>query len=236
MRVKIIAEASTELERKTIGWGISFLVGEDLLFDTFSSEDVLKKNLLEFGVDPSQLKYVVISHDHWDHTGGLWYILKENKNVKVFVCKDFSPEFKEKLKSFDVETIEVKGPVEIERGIFTTGEIIGRYNSNPLSEQALVIRSDKLTVITGCAHPGIDAILRKVRELFTDPIDLALGGFHLYDKSDDEIYKIIEEFRNLNIERLAPCHCTGERAITLFKKAFGDKVIKVTTGMKIETN
>lgn len=234
MKIKIIAEASTELERKTIGWGVSFLIGEDLLFDTFSNEKVLKENFVKFSVSVDKIKYVVISHEHWDHTGGLWYILRKNPLVKVFICKSFSPEFKEKIKEFNVDIIEVENPMEIKESVFTTGEIIGMYNNTPLSEQALVIRNDKLTVITGCAHPGIDNMLRIVREIFSNPIGLVLGGFHLYDKSEDEIRRIISEFKDLNIEKLAPCHCTGEKAINLLRQAFGDRVISVTTGMEIE--
>lgn len=233
MKIKVIAEASTELERRTIGWGVSFLVGEDLLFDTFSNEDVLRVNLVRFGVKVSQLKYVVISHEHWDHIGGLWYILRENPLVKVFVCKDFSPEFKENVTNFNVDMTEVDEPIEIKDGIFTTGEIMGKYNNSPLPEQALIIKEDKLTVITGCAHPGIVTILRRVKEIFPYPIGLVIGGFHLYDKSENEIYKIIEEFKSLNIERIAPCHCTGERSINLFLQEFGSKVIKISTGTEI---
>jgi len=233
MKIKVIAEASTELERKTIGWGVSFLIGEDLLFDTFSNEDVLRENLKRFGVKVSQLKYIVISHEHWDHIGGLWYILRENPLVKVFLCRSFSPEFKEKVKSFKVDTVEVEGPIEIKENIYTTGEIMGKYADSPLPEQALVIKEDRLTVITGCAHPGIITIIKRVKETFQYPIGLVLGGFHLYDKSDSETYKIMEEFKVLNIDRIAPCHCTGEKAINLFKQEFGNKVIDISTGTEV---
>ncbi|MGC9064744.1 MAG: MBL fold metallo-hydrolase, partial [bacterium] len=141
-----------------------------------------------------------------------------------------SVEFKEKVRSFNVDMVEVDEPIEIKENVFTTGEIIGSYANSSLPEQALVVKEDKLTIITGCAHPGIITMLKRVKEIFPYPIGLVLGGFHLYDKSDDEIYLIVEEFKSLNIERVAPCHCTGERAVKLFQQEFGNSVIKVSTG------
>jgi 7,8-dihydropterin-6-yl-methyl-4-(beta-D-ribofuranosyl)aminobenzene 5'-phosphate synthase len=234
MTIKVIAEASTELERRTVGWGVSFLVGEDLLFDTFSNEDFLKENLVKSGIDIRQLKYIVISHDHWDHTGGLWHILKENPAVKVFICKGFSTEFKEKLSGFKVDVVEVEKPMEIERGIFTSGEIIGTYNNTPLPEQALIIKGDRLTIITGCAHPGIVTMLRRISETFPQRIGLILGGFHLYDKSDTEVHRVVKELIALDVERVAPCHCTGEKAIDIFQREFEDRFIKIHTGTELE--
>ena len=233
MEIKIIAEASTELERRTIGWGVSFLIDNDLLFDTFSNEEVLKRNLSDLGIDVGRLKYVVISHEHWDHTGGLWYILRENPSVKVFICKNFSSGFKQKIKEFNGEFIEVESPIEIKKNIFTTGEIMGEYNNSSLPEQSLVIKKDKLTVITGCAHPGIVSILKKVEEIFPYPIGLVLGGFHLYEKSDIEIEKILQEFKDIGVGRVAPCHCTGERAVRFFQQEFRDRFINVYTGVGI---
>jgi len=82
MDIKTIAEASAESERQTVGWGVSFLLDGDLLFDTFSSEHVLEKNLFNLNIDVKKLKYIVISHEHQDHAGGLWYVLSENPAVK----------------------------------------------------------------------------------------------------------------------------------------------------------
>lgn len=234
MEIKIIAEASTELERQTIGWGLSFLIDNDLLFDTFSNENVLKKNFSNLGIDVKSLKYVVISHEHWDHTGGLCYILKENPKVKVFICKNFSHEFKLKLRDFNVDFIEVEGPLEIKDNIFTSGEIMGKYNHEDLPEQALVIKKGDLTVITGCAHPGITRILKEVIKTFSLPIALVLGGFHLYDKQEIEVERIIEEFKEIGVERVAPCHCTGEKATRLFQREYKGNFISIYSGVGID--
>ncbi|HHV81970.1 TPA: MBL fold metallo-hydrolase [bacterium] len=43
---------------------------------------ILKKNFSSLNIDIKRLKYIVISHEHQDHAGGLWYVLSENPAVK----------------------------------------------------------------------------------------------------------------------------------------------------------
>ena len=49
-----------------------------ILWDTLNSEDeartIIEAGMRKFGLDPAQIKYVVIGHHHRDHTGGLAYI------------------------------------------------------------------------------------------------------------------------------------------------------------------
>jgi 7,8-dihydropterin-6-yl-methyl-4-(beta-D-ribofuranosyl)aminobenzene 5'-phosphate synthase len=117
-------------------------------------------------------------------------------------------------------------------GIFTTGEL-GRS----IPEQALVISTDRgLVVITGCAHPGIVQMTAQAKMLFGDPVYLVLGGFHLGSKSDAEISAILAEFRRLGVERVAPCHCTGERAISRFAAEYGDDFVQAGVGRVITVN
>jgi 7,8-dihydropterin-6-yl-methyl-4-(beta-D-ribofuranosyl)aminobenzene 5'-phosphate synthase len=233
MEIKIVAEASTKFQKLFIGWGVSFLVGNDLLFDTFSCEKVIKRNFLELNIDVKQLKYVVISHEHWDHYGGLWYILENNSDVKVYICSGFSEEFKAKIKKFNVSVIEVTNFTEIKPDTFTTGEIIGEYKGKHLSEQSLVIRNKKISIITGCSHPKITEIIKKVKSCFSEQIYLVLGGFHLVDKPLSEVKQILSEFKNFGVEKVAPCHCTGKRAVALFKREFKENFIHVSAGAKI---
>jgi len=233
MEIKIVAEASTRLQRLFVGWGVSFLIDNDLLFDTFSNGEIIKNNFLKFGIDVKQIKYIVISHEHWGHYGGLWYVLENNPEVKVYICRSFTEEFKSKIKKFNVPLIKVSGLAEIKPNIFSTGEIIGEYDGQPLPEQSLIIKDKKISIITGCSHPGIIEIIKKVKTYFSEPVYLVLGGFHLIDKSVSEVKQIVNEFKNLEVEKVAPCHCTGKQAIKLFKQNFKENFIEVSTGKKI---
>jgi len=231
MKIKVVAEAFTKLQRLFVGWGVSFLIGDDLLFDTFSSGKVLGKNLKKLDIDVRNLKYVVLSHDHWDHIGGLGYVLENNPDVKVFVCPNFSQNIKEKIRKFGAEVIEVKNFTEVKQGIFTTGEIMGEYDGKPMPEQSLVIKNDKISIITGCAHPGIITIIKKVKQDFSTPIHLVSGGFHLLKKSEQEVKDIVAEFKNLGVEKVAPGHCTGNKAKEIFRKEYSENFIEIKTGI-----
>jgi metal-dependent hydrolase (beta-lactamase superfamily II) len=46
-------------------------------------------------------------------------------------------------------------PVKIKEGIYSSGEIVGKYDGKDMPEQAVVLETSKgLVVIAGCAHPG----------------------------------------------------------------------------------
>ena len=117
MKIKIVAEGSTKIEYWTKKWGLSFLIDNDVLFDTFCNTELLKTNFEKYDIDLNKIKHVVISHEHWDHTGGLWWILENNKNIKVYVCSRFSEKFKKKVKEYECTLIEVTGSIPIKNKI-----------------------------------------------------------------------------------------------------------------------
>ena len=85
--------------------------------------------------------------------------------------------------------------------------------------------------LTGCSHPGIVNIVRTAKEIFPDKdIALLAGGFHLIDKSAKEIREISNELKALNINIIAPSHCTGEQAIKIFKEEWGAQMIDFNLG------
>lgn len=91
-----------------------------------------------------------------------------------------------------------------------------------------------LIIITGCAHPGIVNIVKKSKEIANKNIYLVLGGFHLGEASDSEINSIIKNFRELEVKKVAPCHCTGDKAIQLFEQEYKDDFIKNGVGKIIK--
>jgi 7,8-dihydropterin-6-yl-methyl-4-(beta-D-ribofuranosyl)aminobenzene 5'-phosphate synthase len=59
---------------------------------------------------------------------------------------------------------------------------------------------------------------------------MVVGGFHLLHLSDDEVRKVIAELKELGVDRVAPTHCTGERAIEIFRQEYGDGFTRGGTG------
>jgi len=60
-----------------------------------------------------------------------------------------------------------------------------------------------------------------------------MGGFHLLDRSESDINKIIEELNSLGVQKVAPSHCTGDKAMALFRQAWQDNYIEGGLGAVI---
>jgi 7,8-dihydropterin-6-yl-methyl-4-(beta-D-ribofuranosyl)aminobenzene 5'-phosphate synthase len=58
----------------------------------------------------------------------------------------------------------------------------------------------------------------------------------LGNKSDTELHKIIASFKELNVEKCGATHCTGDKAVAMFKKAFGENYVPMGTGKVIEVS
>ena len=72
-------------------WGYAALIessGKRILFDTGNNGDILAQNAKAKGIDLSTLDFVVMSHRHGDHMGGLAYLLRVNPPVKIYAPKE----------------------------------------------------------------------------------------------------------------------------------------------------
>lgn len=72
-------------------WGYAAFIeygGKRILFDTGNNPDILAQNAKAKQIDLSKLDFVVMSHRHGDHMGGLAYLLSVNPNVKIYAPKE----------------------------------------------------------------------------------------------------------------------------------------------------
>ena len=216
-------------------WGISlFIEGleKDILFDTGGNGEVLLSNMARLKIDVRDIDIVILSHIHSDHVGGLWSILEKNNKISVYLPQSFPENFKNRAGKISKGIISIGKPVKICRSVWSTGEL-GTW----LKEQSLVIETSKgLVVITGCAHPGIVNIVKFAKNYLKKDIYMVLGGFHLMAYSENQVNKIIEDLRELGVKKVGPSHCTGGRAIELFKEAWGKDFIELGCGAKINEN
>lgn len=194
MLVRILYDNIAE-EGLEADWGFSCLVGDSLLFDTGRSLHILRHNLRRMKVETDLIRYLVFSHNHRDHTGGLG-IVEDLGDIEVYVPQSFSQPMIRNLSAFDnVRVIEVSESMQITENIWSTGELGSRTK-----EQSLVVKTENgVTLVTGCAHPGLENIIDEAQEF--GHLYGVIGGFHGFDRL------IALETTSL----IAPCHCTSKK-------------------------
>jgi 7,8-dihydropterin-6-yl-methyl-4-(beta-D-ribofuranosyl)aminobenzene 5'-phosphate synthase len=217
----------------TSEWGFGCVIQTEkdtVLFDTGGNGKVLLDNMQKLNIDPHSIQSVVISHNHYDHQGGLKDFLSVNSKVTVFIPNSSPAGLDQEIHSLGAKAVRIDSFTQIASSIYSAGEL-----KENIPEQSLVLQSPKgLVVITGCAHPGIVRIIEHVQSLFPDEsIYLAMGGFHLKSETSQNINKIVKKIQEYGVQRIAPSHCTGEEAIEIFKQRFGEDFIQSGVGQRI---
>jgi 7,8-dihydropterin-6-yl-methyl-4-(beta-D-ribofuranosyl)aminobenzene 5'-phosphate synthase len=127
-------------------WGFSALVevdGRKILYDTGASSDMTLRNAQALKIDLSDVEEVVLSHNHWDHVGGLMTLRRElskanpramsrvHVGARIFEPRwDASGEDRNGLKLIKAEYLATGGtfivhdkPVELLTGVWLTGPV-----------------------------------------------------------------------------------------------------------------
>lgn len=214
--------------RSACGFACWIELGDTVvLFDTGGDGAILLGNLAALGYNPDEIDIVVLSHAHDDHTGGLQALLDANDHLVVYLPAGFPESLKARGRG-RATLVEVEGPLEITSGVRS----LGPMGASPVEQSLALQGTQGVIVITGCAHPGIAAIVAAARE--RGRIHLVLGGFHLVDRSAATIESVIEQLQGLEVGQIAPCHCTGDEAIRMFAAAFGSGFLEVGAGTALE--
>jgi len=236
MKLTLIAEGSTKWQRFIKHWGLSILIDDDILFDTFGRPGYVLKQLNRFNVDPAKIKHIAISHDDWDHISGLWKILDRNRDATVYMCPNFNPDNKSRIRWCAARSAEVDKLTEIRDNIYLSGELKGASRGGiALPEQYLAIKTLKgIVVVTGCAHPGIIEIVQHAKKSFGSDICMLIGGFHLKDNPDQMNIGIVAKLKELGVRQVVPLHCTGKFAQKIFQRTYGKDCIVSGEGQVID--
>lgn len=90
-RITVLYDAFGTMTAMKKDWGFAALVevgGRRILFDTGNNPDVFAHNVKAAAVNLAKLDFVVMSHRHGDHMGGLAYLLSRNPNVKIYAPQE----------------------------------------------------------------------------------------------------------------------------------------------------
>jgi len=221
MKLRIVYdnEAKEGLESD---WGFACLLEAEksILFDTGASAEILSRNMHQLGLKKEDIEIIALSHEHWDHIGGLDAVL--HQNVTVYVPSSFTRRTKKSIEEKAAEVVEVSGPADIVPGVHTTGELRAGAGGG-IKEQSLVLdtkEGEGVVVLTGCAHPGLENILEAAKrfgELYG-----VIGGFHGFDN-----LKSLEK-----LKMVIPCHCTVHKEE--IRRQYSEKAVWCGAGVVIE--
>jgi len=109
-------------------------------------------------------------------------------------------------------------------------------------ELIVTFGNENLFVFTGCGHRGLQNILETIKSKTMHRIRYVMGGFHLLDAKNGNVYETEQEItdlaKTLNKEypqtEFITGHCTGEHTFDIMKKTLEFKLIHFFTGYKLE--
>ncbi len=214
MKIIALVENTVGNEKCTAEHGLSLYIETEkhkLLLDT-GQTDAVVKNAEVLNIDLSAVDTVILSHGHYDHSGGILPFSELNHTAKIIMQKKAAePHYNgERYIGIDTDILKlpdvqlVDGDMRLDDELFLFSGVTGRRcypaGNRKLScikngekvcddfchEQCLVItQNGKRWLLSGCAHNGILNILDRYKELFASYPDFVITGFHMMKREGE---------------------------------------------------
>ena len=227
-QITVLYDAFGKASAMQKDWGYAALVeygGKRILFDTGNNPDILAQNAKAKGIDLSRLDFVVMSHRHGDHMGGMAYLLSINPKVKIYAPKegfgvygaDLPSTFYRKDPSLPPEQRYYDGAppavmrfgaawpaanfelidktTEIAAGIHLIALVSDKPGTLELRELSLAISTPEGMVIVVGCSHPGIEKIVEAAAKINPRIQFVAGGFHLVVSKDEDIEKIVATLR-----------------------------------------
>jgi len=228
-QITILYDAFGQPSAMEKDWGFAALIefgGKRILFDTGDNPDILAKNAKAKRADLSKLDFVVMSHRHGDHMGGLSYLLNVNPKVKIYAPKEnfgvygFSlpssfyrkdeslpseqryyggtpPEVIRFGSAWPTAKFElIENTTEIASGIHLIALVSDKPNTLELRELSLALDTPDGIVLVVGCSHPGIDKIVESASSINKHIHIIVGGFHLVVAKDPEIEKVVTGLRD----------------------------------------
>lgn len=222
-----------------------------ILFDAGQSA-AFADNAKTLGVDLGNVDFGVLSHGHYDHSGGLGKFLEINEAAPVYVSQwAFEPHYETDGRYVGVDrSLQENGRIRYvgSETVLAEGITLFRLETAPMDTAGLLVEENgvripddfrheqyllleeggKRILISGCSHKGILNIMDAFRP------DILIGGFHFMKITEEE--KLAAAAKKLLAYDTVyyTGHCTGQKQYDYLKTVMGDRLHYISTGTVLE--
>ena len=253
MKIVTLMENTSCREELCAEHGLSLYIQTQthkMLFDAGQS-GAFADNAEKLGVNLQEVEFAVLSHGHYDHSGGLQKFLEINQHAPVYVSEyAFEPHYS--ANGYIGVNPALKGNSQIrfvtEATTLVEGIALCQMDKAPMDTAGLLMEENgvrkpddfrheqyllleergKRILISGCSHKGILHIVDHFRP------DILVGGFH-FMKVEDE--KKLEEAAKKLLEYdtvYYTGHCTGQKQYDYLKAIMGEKLHYIASGTVLD--
>ena len=202
--------------------------GKRILLDTGTDPDLMEHNLAVAGIDVNELHMVVVSHNHYDHAGGLARIRSMSPEIPVFVPPN---------QTFSVGDVQV---VEDHLQVTPTIYVIRARSKVPtagISDDLSIVVRSRLGpyVLSTCSHSGVAQIVDRASEVTGEDVYYFSGGARLVSRPLADTRLVSAALDQRKVQVVSPSHCSLSHQVDKeFRKSLGERVQSSQLGRKIE--